>query len=100
MAGEAYYQLGEIRRFRGDSSGAEKAYARAWELGTEPQPGKSLLQHAAGKNEAAWAGLCAALAGRDRLACARLLVSGVEIAWLSDTLMRPSGSAPGRRKPQ
>jgi hypothetical protein len=40
----------------------------------------SLLQHAAGKNEAAWAGLCAALAGRDRLACARLLMSGVEIA--------------------
>ena len=80
VAGEAYYQLGEIRRLRGDSSGAEKAYARAWELGTEPQPGESLLQHAAGKNEAAWAGLCAALAGRDRLACARLLVSGVEIA--------------------
>ena len=80
VAGEAYYQLGEIRRLRGDLSGAEKAYARAWELGTEPQPGESLLQHAAGKNEAAWAGLCAALAGRDRLACARLLLSGVEIA--------------------
>jgi DNA-binding NarL/FixJ family response regulator len=80
VAGEAFYQLGEIRRLRGDNGGAEKAYARARELGTEPQPGESLLQQAAGKKDAAWAGLCAALAGRDRLACARLLESGVEIA--------------------
>ncbi|MGP4032181.1 LuxR C-terminal-related transcriptional regulator [Pseudarthrobacter sp. 1C304] len=80
VAGEAYYQLGELRRLRGDSKGAEEAYARAWKLGTEPQPGESLLQHAAGNNETAWAGLCAALAGRDRLACARLLVTGVDIA--------------------
>jgi hypothetical protein len=56
VAGEAFYQLGEIRRLRGDNDGAEKAYARARELGTEPQPGESLLQQAAGKN-AAWAGL-------------------------------------------
>jgi len=80
VAGEAFYQLGEIRRLRGDNGGAEKAYARARELGTEPQPGESLLQQAAGKKDAAWAGLCAALAGRDRLAGARLLESGVEIA--------------------
>ncbi|MCU1547133.1 MAG: helix-turn-helix transcriptional regulator [Arthrobacter sp.] len=80
VAGEAFYQLGEIRRLRGDTGGAEKAYAQARELGTEPQPGESLLQHAAGKKDDAWAGLCAALTGRDRLACARLLESGVEIA--------------------
>lgn len=80
VAGEAFYQVGEIRRLRGDSSGAKEAYARARGLGTEPQPGESLLQHAAGKSSAAWTGLCAALAGRDRLACARLLMSGVEIA--------------------
>jgi ATP/maltotriose-dependent transcriptional regulator MalT len=80
VAGEAFYQVGEIRRLRGDSSGAQEAYARARDLGTDPQPGESLLQHAAGKSDAAWAGLCAAMAGRDRLACARLLGSGVEIA--------------------
>lgn len=80
VAGEAYYQLGEIRRLRGDLSGAREAYARAQELGCEPQPGESLLQQAVGKQDAAWAGLCAALAGRDRLACARLLESAVEIA--------------------
>ena len=80
VAGEAFYQVGEIRRMRGDSRGAQQAYTRARDLGTEPQPGESLLQHAAGKSDAAWAGLCAALAGRDRLACARLLEAGVEIA--------------------
>lgn len=80
VAGEAFYQLGEIRRMRGDQDGAREAYARVRELGAEPQPGESLLQHAAGKRDAAWAGICSALAGRDRLACARLLAAGVEIA--------------------
>ncbi|NKX51689.1 response regulator transcription factor [Arthrobacter deserti] len=80
VAGEAFYQLGEIRRLRGDYSGAGEAYARARQLGTEPQPGEALLQQATGKQEAAWAGLCTALAGRDRLACARLLEAAVEVA--------------------
>lgn len=80
VAGEAFYQLGELRRLRGDYDGAREAYARARGLGTEPQPGESLLQQAGGKQEAAWAGLCAALAGRDHLSGARLLESAVEIA--------------------
>jgi DNA-binding NarL/FixJ family response regulator len=80
VAGEAFYQLGELRRLRGDTGGAQAAYARARELGTEPQPGESLLQQAAGHSDAAWAGLCSALSGRDRLACARLLESAVCIA--------------------
>jgi ATP/maltotriose-dependent transcriptional regulator MalT len=80
VAGEAFYQLGEIRRLRGDNEGARQAYARARDLGTEPQPGEALLQQAAGNKEAAWAGLCTAMAGRDRLAGARLLESAVEIA--------------------
>lgn len=80
VAGEAFYQLGELRRLRGNAKGARSAYDRARELGTEPQPGESLLQQAAGDHDAAWAGLCAALAGRDRLAGARLLESGVGIA--------------------
>lgn len=80
VAGEAFYQLGEIRRLRGDRDGALAAYARARGLGTEPQPGESLLLHATGDGDAAWARLSGALAGRDQLASARLLASGVEVA--------------------
>lgn len=80
VAGEAFYQLGEMRRLRGNVAGAFEAYDRARNLGTEPQPGESLLQFACGKEDAAWTGLCAALAGRDRLACAQLLRSAVEVA--------------------
>lgn len=80
VAGEAFYQLGEIRRMRGDRDGALAAYARARALGTEPQPGESLLRHATGDGTAAWSGLSGALAGRDRLAGARLLTSGVQVA--------------------
>lgn len=80
VAGEAFYQLGELRRLRGNVTGAFKAYARARSLGTDPQPGESLLQQASGEKDAAWSGLCEALAGRDQLACARLLQSAVEIA--------------------
>lgn len=80
VAGEAFYQLGELRRLRGDATGARAAYERARSLGTEPQPGESLLQYASGEEEAAWSGVSAALAGRDRLASARLLQAAVDIA--------------------
>ncbi|WP_454049529.1 LuxR C-terminal-related transcriptional regulator [Cellulomonas sp. Marseille-Q8402] len=80
VAGEAFYELGEIRRLRGDRDGARAAYARARALGTEPQPGESLLRHAGGDPAGAWSGLSGALAGRDRLACARVLAAGVPVA--------------------
>ncbi|WP_247826222.1 helix-turn-helix transcriptional regulator [Arthrobacter antioxidans] len=80
VAGEAFYQLGELRRLRGDTAGARAAYGRARRLGADPQPGESLLQHAAGDKDAAWSGVSAALAGRDPLACARLLQAAVDIA--------------------
>jgi DNA-binding NarL/FixJ family response regulator len=80
VAAEAYYQLGEIRRLRGDRAGARTAYARTRALGTDPQPGEALLRHAAGDGAGAWAGLAGALAGRDRLASARLLAAGVQLA--------------------
>lgn len=80
VAGEAYYQLGEIRRLRGDHAAAVAAFGRARDLGTDPQPGEALLQHADGLTEAAWSGLCSALAGRDRLAAASLLGAGVGLA--------------------
>ncbi|MHA7283683.1 LuxR C-terminal-related transcriptional regulator [Arthrobacter sp. TMS2-4] len=79
-AGEGYYQLGEIRRMRGDPDGARSAYALARSCGIEPQPGLALLEGADGDDEAAYAGLLAALQGRDRLARARLLGTAVEAA--------------------
>lgn len=95
IAGEAFYQLGEIRRLRGNAGGAREAYARARGLGIEPQPGQSLLLRAAGDAEAAWAELCAAFAGRDELECARLLPAGVDIA-LGLGLLREADELCGR----
>jgi hypothetical protein len=43
-AGEGYYQLGEVRRRRGDADGAFAAFAQARASGVEPQPGEALLR--------------------------------------------------------
>jgi class 3 adenylate cyclase len=51
------YEIGEIRRRRGDFAGAEEAYRISNELGREPQPGLSLLRLAEGKIDAAVAGI-------------------------------------------
>lgn len=79
-AGEAFYQLGEIRRLRGDARGAQSAFDRARLLGIEPQDGEALLLCAQGRPEEAWDRLCTALAGRDRLSSAALLRTAVDIA--------------------
>ncbi|MDP3949081.1 LuxR family transcriptional regulator [Microbacterium sp.] len=80
VAGEGFYQLGEIRRGRGDAVGARGAYAAARDLGIDPQPGDALLLLAEGRADAAWTALAASLASRDRLDRVRLLRAGVEIA--------------------
>lgn len=80
VAGEAFYQLGELRRLRGDRDGARAAYARARALDTDPQPGEALLLLAGGDRDGAWSGLTGAMAGRDRLGGARLLAAGVHVA--------------------
>lgn len=80
VAGEAFYQLGELRRLRGDRDGARAAYARARALDADPQPGEALLLLAGGDRIGAWSGLTGALAGRDRLGGARLLAAGVHVA--------------------
>ena len=51
--GEGLYQIGEIRRLRGDVAGAEKAFRDAGEMGRDPQPGLSLLMLQQGKVDAA-----------------------------------------------
>ncbi|QKJ18402.1 helix-turn-helix domain-containing protein [Microbacterium hominis] len=80
IAGEGWYQLGELRRLRGDASGAVQAYALARDAGVDPAPGEALLALDAGDPARAWALLRTALAARDRLGRVRLLRAGVRIA--------------------
>jgi pimeloyl-ACP methyl ester carboxylesterase/tetratricopeptide (TPR) repeat protein len=53
VAGEAYYELGEIRLRARDLAGAEAMFGEAHTRGRDPQPGLALLRLAEGKPEAA-----------------------------------------------
>jgi DNA-binding CsgD family transcriptional regulator len=55
--GSAHYQLGEIRRLRGEFSLAETAYREASRAGRDPEPGRSLLLLAQGSAAAAAASI-------------------------------------------
>jgi DNA-binding NarL/FixJ family response regulator len=79
-AGEGYYQLGEVRRRRGDVDGAFAAFAQARALGVEPQPGEALLRCSQGDRDTAWTDLRVALAGEDRLGRMWLLRAAVDVA--------------------
>lgn len=71
--GLALYELGEVRRMRGDLAGAASAYRQAHEHGREPQPGLALVWVAEGKPSAAVAALAACEARtNDPLAKTRL----------------------------
>nr|MBA2536335.1 tetratricopeptide repeat protein [Actinomycetota bacterium] len=52
-----FYEIGEIRRRRGDFAAAEEAYRKANELGRPPQPGLALLRLEQGKVGAAAAAI-------------------------------------------
>ena len=76
-----HYEVGEIRRRLGDFGTAEDAYARANELGHDPQPGLALLRLAEGKLNAAVAGIARTLEEvQEPLSRLRRLPAGVEIA--------------------
>jgi class 3 adenylate cyclase len=76
-----YYEVGEIRRRRGDFAAAEEAYRTANELGRDPQPGLALLRLAEGKVDAAVAGITRALAElEDPLSRLRRLPAQIDIA--------------------
>jgi ATP/maltotriose-dependent transcriptional regulator MalT len=80
-AAAGHYELGEIRRLRGDFTGAEEAFKRAHELGRDPQPGLALLRLAQGRVDLAAASMRAAVAvTTDRLERARLCIAQVEVA--------------------
>jgi class 3 adenylate cyclase len=76
-----YYEIGEIRRRRGDFAAAEEAYRTANEWGRDPQPGLALLRLAEGKLGGAVAGIARPLEDLDEpLARVRALPAQVEIA--------------------
>ncbi len=86
--GEAFYQIGEVRRLRNDLAGAEDAYRRAHELGQDPQPGRALLRLAEGRPDVALASIRTALDAEsvDRFRRARLLTAQIDIALAAGAL--------------
>jgi class 3 adenylate cyclase len=82
VAGEAFYEIGEIRLRMGDLAGAEEAFGRALELARDPQPGIALLRLAQGKADAAANSLKRTLADESwsPLDRSRLLPAQVEVA--------------------
>jgi DNA-binding CsgD family transcriptional regulator len=92
---DAYYEVGEVRRLRGDLAGAEAAYAHAHEHGRDPQPGLALLRLAQGNTSAAAAAIVAALAagGGSRLERAGLHAAQVDIALAADAVELAAASA-------
>jgi class 3 adenylate cyclase len=81
-AGVAHHELGEVRLRLGDLEGAEAAFARAQELGEDPQPGLSSLRLAQGDAIAALASIRRSLEGAayDGFARACMLLAQAEIA--------------------
>ena len=75
-----FYEIGEIRRRRGDFAAAEESYRQAKEWGRDPQPGLALLRLAQGKIDAAMSGVTRSLAEADPLSRIRRLAAQVEIA--------------------
>jgi DNA-binding NarL/FixJ family response regulator len=86
VVADGFYEVGEIRRRRGDLAGAEEAYGKAHDIGRDPQPGMALLRLAQGNTAAATSSIGAALlgAGANRLARAPLLAAQVDIALGAD----------------
>jgi hypothetical protein len=91
----AHYEVGEIRRIRGDVTGAEEAYRRAHEIGRDPQPGLALLRLAQGRVDAAGRSISAAIAsfGGSRLELAPLHAAQVEIALAASDVDTAAASA-------
>ncbi len=77
-----WYEVGEVRRARGDFDGAEDAYREAHALGRDPQPGLALLRLAQGRVDAARTSIATAIAtfAGSRLECAPLHAAQVDIS--------------------
>jgi class 3 adenylate cyclase len=90
-----FYEIGEIRRRRGDFAAAEESYRKANELGRDPQPGLALLRLAQGKVDAASTAIKRVLAGEtlDPLGRARRLPAEIEIALAAGEIRRAREAA-------
>jgi class 3 adenylate cyclase len=90
-----YYEIGEIRRRRGDFAAAEEAYRKADELGRDPQPGLALLRLAQGKVDAAATAIKRELAREslDPLGRTRRLPAQIEIALAAGEIRRAREAA-------
>ena len=76
----AYYQLAEMHRLRGEFAEAEQAYRRVGEFGREPQPGLALLRLAEDRVSVAAAAIARVLdEASDRVSRCRVLPAYVEI---------------------
>jgi class 3 adenylate cyclase len=94
LTANGYYEIAEIRRRQGNFAAAEEAYARANELGLEPQPGLSLLRLAAGQVDAAASGVRRAIADAQQpLVRLRHLLAQVEVAVAAGDLATARGAA-------
>jgi DNA-binding CsgD family transcriptional regulator len=92
--GAAAYQLGEVRRVRGDFAGAEEAYRTASRAGREPEPGMSLLRLAQGRADAAASAIRRVLdETQDPAARARILPAAVEIHLAVDDVAEARAAA-------
>jgi tetratricopeptide (TPR) repeat protein len=94
-AGEAFYEIGEIRLRMGDLTRAEEVFRQAHELGREPVPGLALLRLAEGKIDRARVLIDRAVADRPEgsLDRARLLPARVQIALAAGDLALARGTA-------
>ena len=92
---DAFYEVGEVRRMRGDFKGAEEAYLKAHDHGRDPQPGLALMSLAQGRIAPAAASISAALAAKQslRLDAAPLLSAQVAIALAADDVALAERSA-------
>ena len=95
VTAQGFYEIGEIRRRRGDFSAAEEAYRQASELGHDPQPGLALLRLAQGKVDTAAAAIKRELSQEwlDPLARAKRLPAQVEISLAAGELRRAREAA-------
>ena len=94
-AAQAFYETGEIRRRIGNLAGAEECFARAREIGFDPQPGLALLRFSQGRVAAALSALTLAVGtpGESRLQQARLLAALVDVALAVPDVDAAAGAA-------
>jgi DNA-binding NarL/FixJ family response regulator len=93
-AANAYIQLAELHRLRGEFSEAERAYQQAGEFGREPPPGLALLRLAEGRVKIAGAAIGRMLAeAPDRLSRCKMLLAYVEIMLAANEVQAARGAA-------